>query len=226
MKSHSKLQILAITILILAIVLIFFSQLRLRLVYITTHDRNIAGLKILKSENLLFISEENIKNALMNKNPWIEEVYIIKRLPDKLFISLKERKPKVYIKSLSEIYQVSADGTVHNRGKDNKKIDLPVINIDGLSMEKGDKLPSAIINLITLVISDTRGLAISSSSVDLKTQIATIVLSDETKVIVPLHNIDQNFPTSLQTIVERFRIEGKSLSSIDFRFEKPVITFK
>ncbi|MBI2611407.1 FtsQ-type POTRA domain-containing protein [Candidatus Gottesmanbacteria bacterium] len=226
MKSRSKLTILAISIIFLTGILFVISSLRLKQVFVITSDKNIAGLKILKSENLLFVNEENIKKNLLDKNPWIEEVNITKKLPDKLFISLKQRKPKIYIKSLSEIYQVAEDGTILDIKKDGESFDLPLINIDGLIVKKGDKLPSPIKNLVSFVISDIRSIKISSSNLDLKTQIATIVLNDETKITVPLHNLDPNFPTSLQTIVERFRIEGKSLAGIDFRFEKPVITFK
>lgn len=206
---------------------ILFFKTYLEQVVIETPDTNINGLKVLKSENLILLDDQKIKKSLTENNAWIKDIRIEKKLPQTLLIKIKEREQKAYIESLSSFYEISEDGTILGKAVSEKNTDIPIIQIEGLIPEKGDKIPEVQRNLISLVVADKSGKReIMNSRIDLKSQIATIELKSETNITIPLYKIDPTFPTSLQTIIERFRIEGKDIAGIDFRFEKPIITFK
>lgn len=203
------------------------SIFRLSSIKVITKDVNIVGLEEINPEVILFINEDKIKKSLTQKNPWIGEVSIEKVLPETLVIVIKNEEVIGYVISGSRVYEITKKGIVANEVKAESKKEYPSVKIEGLIVKKGNTLPANVQKVFEFLAKEKpQSIQVKESEVDLKSPSATFVLKDDTQVIVPLHKIDPAFPASLQTIVERFRIEGKPVSKIDFRFEKPTITFR
>lgn len=82
-------------------------------------------------DNMLKISAAEIKKGL-RRSPWISEVNITRKFPDRLNIEIKERKPVAFI-NLDSLYLVDETGVIFKKASMDDDIDLPVIT--GLKRE-------------------------------------------------------------------------------------------
>jgi len=198
----------------------------LKTVIITTPDNNLNLAHVFSSQIILLIDTDDIKKNIQSKNSWIDHISITKSYPDKLLISVDRKSIFSYIETAGAFYEVSSDGFILKKTY-SPNPSLSKVQIEGLKIKEGDILPKDLLLLLTF-ISDSKlnpSIQIESASVDASSQKGTIVLKDGTIIEVPLYKINPSFPASLQIIIDRFRIEGKKLSKIDFSFGKPVITF-
>jgi|GEM_PF-4021926 len=78
-----------------------------------------------------------------------------------------------------------------------------------------NNLKEILINQLVLAEIDVKNINIHQNKID-------VVLKDNTLVILSDKNIEKQV-TSLQRVLERFKIEGRKVSVIDLRFANPVI---
>lgn len=172
--------------------------------------------------NLLFFPVERLKNELLRDYPLIAEMNITKKYPGTLVISATLRAPKALVGAENTLYAIDKEGVVLEEYPE--KMHLPKILIDTLPGPSGKR------------VTDTRILAALSFLLETEGSIAvTQITSGEgdtlqatdgvMNILFPQKSDIPAIVRTLQTMLVGFRIKGKLPSTIDLRFDKPVVTF-
>ncbi len=211
----------------LVILLIFFgvSELfKIRRIETTARVPDMDGFPALGGKYLFNISDGDIKKHFVN-NPEVRDIVIHKKFPNTLVIDVNYRNRIAQVLAENGNFIIDEQGFIFEKVATSSG--LPIIN---LSPKK--------VNLGTNITQDNIKLALSilNLSIPQNLQIVeTILLDDKTvslttgegiQVVTGINTKPEDIVSSLQIILRRFTIEGKIISKIDFRFEKPVITFK
>lgn len=212
----------ALFILVL-IFIIFFKQFQIKKVIIIAPKKVLVGLHILNSQNLLFINTKKTAQYLSDRNIEIKTVKLIKTFPQTLIIDLIYREPKAVVLSKNQKLYIDEDGIILSDdifpGLSLASIDAS--EIDVIVKKKGDwrvvKAFAILENLKQLSIT------IDQISIDNKNAVFHAMLPEGTEIIIPQTCNPSFIAASLQIIVSRFRIEGKMVTRIDFRYDKPIV---
>lgn len=203
--------------------LLFISYFRIHKITVISSDKQIFGLTDLKNLNYFLIDDKKIINSLQQKNKLYRDIKVQKKFPDKIIIIFNSRPAFAQIISANEILFIDDQGYPTKSYQNHinlHKIKIPniIYNIDNPDWRllKSIKLIN-FLNNYSLQFSD---IEITDTS-----QITGIIDLD-IRVFVALDKDPAQVAASLQTIISRFRIEGKNISSIDFRFDKPVVILK
>jgi len=227
-------KILIIVFLVLIFLGVFFLINRFFLVkeieIVGNEKKNsISGLINLKNHNLLYISEQKSANALQKENPWMESVMISKLYPNKLIIKIKPATPIALIKVDQGFFYLGIDGKIIQKAKKNEG-SFPQINyyqqLSYFDYQIGNKITYKDILLSLFFINNLNNLGYSADTVDIagfymirfNLKDRSILFSTEKDIKEQAYQLDQ--------IIKRFKIEGVDFSSLDLRFDKPVIKIK
>ncbi len=174
--------------------------------------------------SLVRISAGEIRD-LIEKEPWIRDVRVVKEYPDKLRLIVSERKPLVSLRVGSAVFIVDKDGYVwKNSGKDRvlpEIRDLPVLKVEIGKRLKAKELKNALLcvgsmdrNIYELVVS------LSAASVEgLTLQLSNGVLVSYGKAT---KTAKKNYVLGL--ILSQAHLKGEKLQRIDVRIAShPVI---
>ncbi len=207
-------------------------------------ENRVSNLSLRK--NIIFLPKEEIKESLKEDFPQIHLIEIRRRIPQTLNFNLTSRKlmaalavelslieeatESAEIKSpefnLSGIfYLVDQQGVVLEKGNESKNLPLILLDYDP-SFEFGDQVEKEEI-LKTLDVL----LGLRLRLIDPK--ITKIISIREVRVwlendLLCLFNLTKDIDEqldSLQLISSRAKIEGKQITRIDLRFDKPVIAY-
>lgn len=194
----------------------------LKKIIVIGHE-DVHNLALLNNQNLLLLDEKTITRSLLESNQSLSHLTIEKKYPNIILINILPRKPFVVIKIDS--YELVLDGEgiplIKFKGMDA----LPVIEISGnmlLSKTKNDWRITKSLEMMKLLQKDYQVLYIQVRDQE---NVFNISFASGEKVIIPYYSEISMVVASLQVIIHRFRIEGKSIDTIDFRFDKPVVTF-
>lgn len=213
--------IIAFLVLMSSAIFIYSKYQIKKIVIISTYPR-IYGLEILKRQSLLLLDINKISYVLINRNPFIKSIAVTKHYPETLILDTKIRNPRYLVMKDSLVLPVDEDGVVLS-GMDYDKT-LPKIEVSNFSIFSGEKTDWRILKAIDLLANmEKQGIIVDQILIDDGGGLFLINLPEGSNIIVP-YNADAPFiATSLQVIMSRFRIEGKFVSKIDFRFDKPVV---
>jgi len=171
--------------------------------------------------NLLFVRSEKIRSDLLSANNQIENVTIQKRYPDTLTLTVVLRKAIARITTQTRTVVVDSRGVLLGYSRKDSD-DLPLIAFgvpdipDGMTFTDMRVLSGiAIIRDITPVV------PISALYINDTSSIRAIY--GETSILLPLNPEYGASAATLQTLIARFRMKGSMPTSIDLRFDKPVI---
>lgn len=173
-------------------------------------------------KNLLFFPIEQVTRQILKEYPLVGSVVMKKKYPSTLLITAVPRKPFTVVGVGGEIYAVDADGVVLSQYPN--LTNMPFIRIAAAPLQPG------------LVIADRN---ITAAIGFLRATAATVTVSEvtpydgsslqarsETMSIVFLQHADMlTLARTLQMMISGFRIKGKLPTTIDLRFDKPVVTF-
>ncbi len=217
-----SLSILAILIVIFSGFLIF-SHYQLKRVIVISTSQKLNGLELLTGQNLLTLDTDKIIRDLLSKNQTIKSIKLTKLLPDVLILEVIRRTPRYLIVKNDLIFPVDEEGIILTGAIYDEN--LSRIKADNLSVFSGEKIDWRILKAINLLQDiEKQSILVDQIFIDDKGSLFLLDLPEGTKVIIPYNNDTTLVATSLQIIMSRFRIEGKFVSKIDFRFEKPVVT--
>jgi cell division protein FtsQ len=93
----------------------------------------IAGLRL--GQNSLGVNVTRVEAAL-SQNPWVEFVTVRRELPDKLFITMKERQPSFWVRQDGQLYFADAEGKIITQLAPGDSASLPLLQI---APELGDQ---------------------------------------------------------------------------------------
>ena len=196
---------------------------RIKKVIVISNSTEIRGLSQLFSENYLSLNEEVTAQKLLAVNPLIKNIKIGKTFPQTLTLNVFWRKPQAKILLDDKIILLDEEGKVSAGDP------------DGLTEIAGTKiiLPSSgttdwrILKSVNYIILLSKsGIRVNNIYIFDEDSIFILKLADGVEVKIPFQTDPYQVSASLQVIISRFRIEGKFISSIDFRFDKPLVVLK
>lgn len=184
------------------------------------------GLGVLNHQNMLLLDTKDIETYLLHQNPFLANIHVVKHYPHTLLITLEKRT--LLAKVTQAPLTLYADTThtllpVLYFGEQ----DVPIIETTYLPLAAG-QIPDWRIQKALSYISFGKesGITIRKILIPGNTSLIRLFLTDDTRVIVPQQKDPSQVAASLQHIVHRFRIEGKSVHEINFQFEKPTVLLK
>ncbi len=180
-------------------------------------------LKQIKNTNIFSINEETTAESIKKTDLRIREVRITKKIPDRLLIEIDKRETLAGIQLNNGFLLFDKEGIGFEEVKEKGDFPLIIANPGLQNLKVGSRIEDRQ-KVVFPILDFLRGkekvenISFDSEKIDL-------VLEGGPEV---LFVAEDEFPkklTSLQTILNRFRIEGRRPVKIDMRFEKPVITF-
>lgn len=170
--------------------------------------------------NVLFFPAERIRKTLLADHPELKDVYVTKKFPNTLRIEPVFREPYVLLQAKEKLVLLDKEQVVveYATGVERyPRLILP-IPVD----KKGQRLDDKRIRL-------TIGFLVSTAPLIHFTQVTEVdsqslsFKSDVTEVFITQNADLTEVTTTLQTLIEGFRIKGILPKIIDLRFSKPII---
>lgn len=167
---------------------------------------------------LFLFNSEKLTQEIKNQDPEIREVLLSKIFPDRIILEIRRRQPLAVLLSKNVFFWLDKEGVIFKASSQDGG--LPRLSWSLQNLKVGSRIEIKAINLEEVLKSLSPGKA-KEITVKEDLQIRT-----ETGVLIFLpKKASSSKLTALQTILNRFRIEGKRLVKIDLRFSKPVISF-
>lgn len=199
-----------------------YHQLDLKTV-IVVGGRKLNGLSIFNDSNLLSIDINKIESLLQKQNPTLKTVRISKKFPNTAIVETTARIPIAQFKSKGTNVYIDEEGVIFANSE--VEGNLAVINVLDLSVPFGQKVDWKVGKAISIIqLAHKQSINIEQIWIDDAASTFLIKLVDGSQVYLPYNADIQAKVSSLQLIVLRFRIEGKNIAKVDFRFDKPIVT--
>lgn len=172
--------------------------------------------------NLLFFPAAQVSEQIMSDNALVGSVIIQKKYPNTLRITAMPRKPFAIVGIDRETYLVDEEGVVLKQYP--LETGLPYIRIAVTGVQPGVKISDqAVLTSVDFMRETQNFLPIRDITMNdtssLRAQSATM------SIMFPQHADIPFLIRTLQTVIAGFRIKGTLPTTVDLRFDKPVVTF-
>jgi len=172
--------------------------------------------------NLLFLPTATLRQELLTSYPLLTDVRFEKKFPSTLIVHLVKRSAFAKLQSSGTMYAIDDHGLV---------LEVTSTVIEGYPLLVFDVGTQSVGNVITDVgvqgsLSLLRSLPhdIAPSRITTYSSQALLARMENTNIFLPQTSDLSAKATTLQIIIEGFRIKGTLPTVIDLRFEKPIIT--
>lgn len=184
-----------------------------------------AVLAELKQTNIFFLATETVEKKLLAANPFIDRIIWQRQLPDRLLIELLVRQPSFRATIDGSTWFVIDDQGVVLAQTDNQ-LDLPELVFSSVyRLEPGQQLSSPLAQNAFLLARTLKLLFVNFDMIRVEFPNRLWLKTGPTEVFFNPENNLKSQVASLQLILSRSRIEGKTPAKIDLRFDKPVVSF-
>lgn len=219
-KRYTVLLLAFFLIAFLIVVLNLINKFTLKRVIIVSGNTNIKGINIFNRLNLLTLNLDFLEKNIIKSNPYYKKVLIQKDFPDTLYIRTEERKPFFTLVADSGKKNVDDEGVF----LDNDMSDLVAVEAKESDFELYNNRDWRIVKSIDIIREFSKNnLIIDKITMNNKESVFKTYIKPKSEVTFPFTSDIPTIAASLQVIMQRFRIEGKTVTKIDFRFDKPVI---
>lgn len=178
--------------------------------------------------NIFFVPLEQRK-AQLEQIPWVETATVMRLLPNRLQIQIKERTPVAFVKFGSRISLIDANGVVMDMPEGRQKsYSFPVITggTDGEPLSTRAARMKIYTDLMRELDSDAGHYSQNISEVDLSDPDDVKVMVDDPQGAVLLHLGSSNFLARYKVYiahVAEWRHSVQQLNGVDLRYEGQVI---
>jgi len=183
------------------------------------------SLENLRTKNIFFTDFNNFKAGFLAANSQIASLVINKRLPNQLEINLIPRQAGFLVTTNQlDWFLIDDQGVILGQVSD--LVQLPKITFPAsYQLTIGQQLNSDC-SLAALTLAQTlKDFFINFQQIKVEFPNIFIVQIDSGQAIFSSNKDFKAQVASLQLILSRSRIEGKIPEKIDFRFDKPIISF-
>ncbi len=188
---------------------------------------DIRGIEKYVGTSAFLVSPDQISHELKSQNPKIQDIAITKTYPGTLHIIVTLKRASVQVKLADGYIIVAPDGYILSKTKDKPDQSVPLIQYYQPLFYNQYKVGTLLEN------SDIRSTSSISRSIQaLGIKVASIDIASENMIVLHTEKFDV-FTTSEKDIEQQFlefeytykqlSKEGTEYSSIDVRFEKPII---
>jgi cell division septal protein FtsQ len=235
LKQYSVIKIfffLILSVVFLIILYLIFIYFRITKITVLLNNKNydLYGTELLIGKNILFNSENRIKELLFERNPQIENIKIKKKYPNNLIINFTLNKGLAEIQANNGYFVLTKKGKIINKYDKQNNNFLPKINyyqkIDYYSNNIGDYLDNKDLIYALTFTSKIKESGLKVDSIDIVSPNMIRLLLDGSIVYVTTEKNIEIQNNQLVKIIEQFSIEGKKFSSLDLRFDKPILKLK
>lgn len=203
------------------LIFFLFNKFQIRTVIVSSEDLDIYGLEKLNNQNLLLLDVDKFTKSLVRQNSLISSASGRKEYPDRLIIYLYKREPIALVASSPIKYYIDKEGILLPKVKD---IDLPQIEVSNIQVFLGQQADWRITKAVNLLQNMSKqSILVDRIIIDDRESLFRMHLKGDVLVLVPYNFEGLILAPSLQIIMSRFRIEGKFIRKIDFRFDKPTV---
>ncbi len=136
-REAAVVSLLWLVVLVMGVLLIFSYNLVLTSPWLKLEKTTVKGCANTTEQDLLLVS--GIKPATnilalnvdgiarkIKTNPWVEEVYVVRELPNRLIIEIQERKPMALVKREDSLYFMDSHGVIFKKFE-GEEANLPVL---------------------------------------------------------------------------------------------------
>ncbi len=235
-KSYSKLRNYSLILFIASVgfFILFFADQYFAIRKITVFSEQgkigVSGLENLQQKNILLISDNRIQQIISEKNPQLTDIQIVKKLPDQLLISVSKEIMQAALVVDQGYFMLNLKGKIIDKAKDNSQ-NLPTINFyqklnyDNYSL--GDKIDFKEIQVALFLTQKAKDIGLAALSIDIIGEDVIRLNIQNQRVLIFSISKDLNLQDyQFETLIKQFRIEGRDFTSLDFRFDKPIVKLK
>lgn len=216
-----------ISCIIIIIFLIFGHVFRVKIIEIINEKSfSLNGLDNYKNINIFTINEKKINQELINLNPQIKKITLVKIYPNKLNLFIELDNPIAAFKVDQGFFLLSKEGKILSK---KKKIDgdFPIINyyqkINFSSSSPGNILDNKDLLLGLYFLADAVNLGLKIDTIDISGFNMIGLNMAGRSIFFTVEKDRQIQEYQFKTIIRQFKIEGKNFKRLDLRFDKPVI---
>lgn len=210
----------------------------------------LSELKI-KGELILLIDENNINKYILSKNICVKNIVLEKKIPDTVKIIINGRKGvartvsfknnlSINLKQLeatdssqaalidwslpvsdsTDNFTVDDEGIVFAKNDENS---LPFLYISDQMIQIGNKIKNIDFSKVALIFIKLPQMNINITQTKIIEH--NLQILGENKIIISLEKDILKQLASLQLILEKARIDNRTMEMIDLRFDKPVVKY-
>ncbi len=189
---------------------------------------SLKGLDSIYKTNIFFLDERKIIPILYEFNSELTKINITKEYPQKLIIYVDVQDPIASLKTNNGFFLLGEDGRIISKVKNNLKR-LPTVNyyqqIDFSSYNSGQTISFIDLKSGLNYLSKGLALGLSINTLDIKGEDMIALKLNDKEIIFSLAKEKNSQLYQFETIIKQFKIAGRDFKKIDFRFDKPIVTF-
>lgn len=171
--------------------------------------------------NLLFLPADRLRKELFSNYPLLQQVTFEKKYPSTLIVHLTKKAPFAVLHSGSNYYAVDEEGSIV--GVLSEKGNYPLIDIELGIWSIGSQIHDTRLTNALQFIKATKSF-FPIHHISEHDSSSLTAEGEDTNIFIPQKGEILGKATTLQVIIEGFRIKGKLPTVIDLRFDKPIIT--
>ncbi|MBI4065394.1 hypothetical protein HY409_03425 [Candidatus Gottesmanbacteria bacterium] len=173
-------------------------------------------------KNLLFFPIAKITKQILLDNPLVESLTIQKKYPRVLILKVKARSGVANVVASTMSAVVDASGVII--GIDRPKDDIPTIEHNIFIGTIGSHITDEYILTALTFIEKVKSFVKIQKITNVNSDYLQAVF-DKTDILFPQKTDMSKLADTLQTLLSGFRIKGTMPSTIDLRYDKPVVTY-
>ncbi len=180
----------------------------------------------ISSSSLTLLDAGKLRTHILRKNRDVSTVIIEKSYPESLIITVVARKPIAFVSIGERVRAIDDDGVLLTYVPEQTAV-LPTLDAPGIpfySDQKADWRVATVVSYLQLF--EREHIASKEIAIDPAGSQFRFLLQENISTVMPFSGNPGAIVASLQVILGRFRIEGKQVHTVDFRFDKPIITFQ
>lgn len=210
--------------------LIFLSStFKVRNIIINNKQEQIFGLESVKNRNLLFLSTKSVEDTIFQRNSNIADITATKKLPETIELDVTFYKPIAYLETKAGFIQLSNAGRILlKQQKVTKK--LPIIkyyqSVPYQTLQAGQFITYKDILYSLYFTEKLNDLGMAINNVDITGFYMLRLNSNKSQSFVTTTDKDRELQSmQLEKVIKQFKLKGQEFTSIDVRFDKPIVSF-
>jgi len=173
-------------------------------------------------KNILFFPIDVITKQILIDNPLIESLSIQKKYPHTLLLHIRVRTGIAYVKTGTMSALVDATGVIINFSLPTENI--PVIERDIQLGNIGSHITDEYILSTVSFLKKVQSF-VKIRKLTIEDEAFIRATYDKTDILFVQKTDSSKLASTLQTLLSGFRIKGNMPSTIDLRFDKPIVTY-
>lgn len=200
-----------------------YKKFAIKKIILVSDKSKIMGLSIFENSNLLLINEKKMSFYLQDQNTGIKSIVLEKEFPQTIIIRIEPRIPIAAIGDETKNLYIDSEGIILTA--ETNFSTLPRIKTFDFEIYKDGKADWRVTKASSFIdMVGKQGILIDQILIDNSLNSFKVETGDGIEILLPFDTDIATKASSLQIILARFKIVGKNITRIDFRFDKPLVT--